>query len=171
MIPQIPLQTEWGYIHVGKVMAPTSSNWRIQGHVKTSKLCYIWKHPITLSLKWISTNFPNLLLLLFLIVLALPNDSRRGLAEITTQLFMITDRGAGRYLLIQFSFFCYLRQFSAQWDQLLLRTTRLGTCDHTQQKYSELQYHKYPIKLWARETAHVRMYIIIYVRPRVLVVH
>lgn len=42
-------------------------------------------HPITLSLKWISTNFPNLLLLLFLIVLALPNDSRRGFAKITLQ--------------------------------------------------------------------------------------
>ena len=39
-------------------------------------------HVITLSLKWISTNFPNLLLLLFLIVLALPNDSRRGFAKI-----------------------------------------------------------------------------------------
>ena len=36
---------------------------------------------VTLSLKWISTNFPNLLLLLFLIVFALPNDSRRGLAK------------------------------------------------------------------------------------------
>ena len=36
---------------------------------------------LTLSLKWISTNFPNLLLLLFLIVLALPNDSSSGLAE------------------------------------------------------------------------------------------
>ncbi len=35
----------------------------------------------TLSLKWISTNFPKRLLLLFLIVLALPKDSSRGLAE------------------------------------------------------------------------------------------
>ena len=34
----------------------------------------------TLLLKWISTNFPNLLLLLFLIVLALPNDSSSGFA-------------------------------------------------------------------------------------------
>ena len=40
------------------------------------------KPPTTenLSLKWISINFPNLELLLFLVVLALPKASKTGLA-------------------------------------------------------------------------------------------
>ena len=37
---------------------------------------------ITLGSKWISTNFPNRLLLLFLTVLAFPKASSKGLAEI-----------------------------------------------------------------------------------------
>lgn len=36
---------------------------------------------VTFSLKWISTNFPKRLLLLFLTVFAFPKASRRGLAE------------------------------------------------------------------------------------------